>query len=768
MKKRIMALAMSVLLITGLAACNVSETGKNTQEDTFVYVAEYLPIPKDFASGEGENTGINANIISLKGNILYYQKWEADAEGNYGSGLYSLDLLAEGAEAQPLNVHFGENRTPQKTLIDDAGNIYAVVSAYGLLDNPEEGFDYNKQTYQLEKWAADGQLVYETDLSSLTENTDYFYINYMEVDKDGNVYLADNNQNINVFGTEGDLLCSLSTDNYFAAMGTSKDGDVYIAQWGSGNGQELVKVDPVTKSFGSPLLGIPSNIYDSALIGGMTKDILLRDNSSMYEYDIKTQTSEEILSFIDCDINANYIRYYAPMEDGSVFLYLNDWESMSTDLVVLTKKQASEVTQKEAITLGCMYLDGDIQKNIINFNKTNEKYRITVKDYSKDIGEEEDAYEQAMMRMNNELLTGNGPDLLVLDNVNVNQLAAKGVWEDLNPYLDGSSLIKREELVESVLKAYTAGDVLISIPSSFNISTLLSGQSLVGDEMGWTLDEMIAVVDKMPADTQVMQYITKDNLLSMSLIFNEETYINWSTGECSFDTEEFKQVLEFANRFPAEYNYDEEQPSMPELVREGKLLLNDITLSDIAFYSIYEQIWGEPVTCIGYPSATTNGSSVRGYTALGMNSNSKQKEGAWEFLEYQVAQSSWDDRNSWGLPIKKAELDKLFEDAMTPEYQLDQNGEKMLDENGEPITNSKGGYGWGNSNETFEFFAATQKQVDDIKEVIYNTTTRYNYDTQLMNIIMEEAKPFFLGQKSVDEVTDIIQSRVQIYVNESR
>ena len=36
-----------------------------------------------------------------------------------------------------------------------------------------------------------------------------------------------------------------------------------------------------------------------------------------------------------------------------------------------------------------------------------------------------------------------------------------------------------------------------------------------------------------------------------------------------------------------------------------------------------------------------------------------------------------------------------------------------------------------------------------------------------MNIITEETAPYFAGQKSVDEVADIIQSRVRIYINES-
>lgn len=43
-----------------------------------------------------------------------------------------------------------------------------------------------------------------------------------------------------------------------------------------------------------------------------------------------------------------------------------------------------------------------------------------------------------------------------------------------------------------------------------------------------------------------------------------------------------------------------------------------------------------------------------------------------------------------------------------------------------------------------------------------------NISAIAINIITEEAAPYFAGQKNVNEVADIIQNRVQIYVNENR
>ncbi len=44
----------------------------------------------------------------------------------------------------------------------------------------------------------------------------------------------------------------------------------------------------------------------------------------------------------------------------------------------------------------------------------------------------------------------------------------------------------------------------------------------------------------------------------------------------------------------------------------------------------------------------------------------------------------------------------------------------------------------------------------------------YTYDTSIYEIVNEEAASYFNGDKSLDEVASLIQSRVNIYVNEQR
>ena len=62
----------------------------------------------------------------------------------------------------------------------------------------------------------------------------------------------------------------------------------------------------------------------------------------------------------------------------------------------------------------------------------------------------------------------------------------------------------------------------------------------------------------------------------------------------------------------------------------------------------------------------------------------------------------------------------------------------------------------------------TKERADEIVAQLYSFTQVYRSDDTLLNIVREEAGPFFAGQKKAQEVAPIIQSRVQLYVNENR
>ena len=62
----------------------------------------------------------------------------------------------------------------------------------------------------------------------------------------------------------------------------------------------------------------------------------------------------------------------------------------------------------------------------------------------------------------------------------------------------------------------------------------------------------------------------------------------------------------------------------------------------------------------------------------------------------------------------------------------------------------------------------TELEYNAIMNLINNTTAVARYDESIMKVINEEVQAYFEGQKSVDDIAKMIQSRVKIYVNEQR
>ena len=67
-----------------------------------------------------------------------------------------------------------------------------------------------------------------------------------------------------------------------------------------------------------------------------------------------------------------------------------------------------------------------------------------------------------------------------------------------------------------------------------------------------------------------------------------------------------------------------------------------------------------------------------------------------------------------------------------------------------------------------DIYATTQEEYDQIME-LYNSITRISeYDDKIFEIVNEVAASYFNGDKTVEDTANLIQSRVELYVNESK
>ncbi len=341
--------------------------------------------------------------------------------------------------------------------------------------------------------------------------------------------------------------------------------------------------------------------------------------------------------------------------------------------------------------------------------------------------------------------------------------ALKGLIADLTPYLEESAAVEQEDLFDTILSAYTVNDTLCAIPVSFLVSTLAGRTSQVGEESGWTLEEMIAFAEAHP-ETPILAGATKRSVLDVCLLYDFDSWVDWEKGECFFDTPEFKAVMEFANRYPAA---DESPLTAAGQIMAHQALLHKFHLRLVQDYQFETALFQEPITAIGFPSSRSTGVLVVGYDAVCISQTSPNKEAAWSFIETMLAKEAMESKDlPYGIPVRISAFEKELAEKMEPIYRYDGNGEVLLDENGKPKEKSQ--YGVCFDDMMIELYAVTQEEADGIRQIISRIDGIYDENNILMQIILEEVDSYFAGQKSVDEAADIIQNRVQLYLNESK
>ena len=55
-----------------------------------------------------------------------------------------------------------------------------------------------------------------------------------------------------------------------------------------------------------------------------------------------------------------------------------------------------------------------------------------------------------------------------------------------------------------------------------------------------------------------------------------------------------------------------------------------------------------------------------------------------------------------------------------------------------------------------------------MRKLIDSAENKFEYNTEILGIIDEETEAYFVGQKDLDSVTDVIQNRVQLYLQENK
>ena len=838
--KRIFALLLAALMIVGLfAGCSKDETkdpgktdpGNSLIDQTkpsqttakYAYKADYF----DLAVPDGVQY---VNQICAAGTTLYLtasmqgeeitntdpdtgETWSyydsrlgvltIDPDTGICTELSNLQLpeVPEGAEGG-VNCY--------NMIGSDDGTLWMLVNVYATQYELPDDFDPNTDS----KWnypstdingsylmhiAADGSTIASLDLSDTNneDNEDGMSGNLSSfaVDAAGNLYVSDYN-NIYVLDAEGNVQFKLDGSQYNGSLNRLNAQQVGVMWYNytddvnaaDENGQYFVPIDLETKDWGEKVK-LPSNV-GSILPGDDAYDFYYTYNNNIYGYAAKTDTKEKLVDWLACDVDTNNMSGYAMLSDSRVAALMQDWSTDPTtyQLIVLHRVDASEIKEKKVLTLACMYLDWNLRSMIVEYNKTNDEYRINVVDYSEYATD--DDYNAGVTKLTTEIISGSVPDIFLTSNLPIDKYAAKGVIADLNTFMDGGNGLSRDYFVPQVMSALEKDGKLYELPTSFSVQTAYALSSIASQYDTWNVAAVQDAMTQLQEGATVFSNgWTKNTALSNCLSRNLSAFVDWATGKCEFDSEAFQQLLAFCNSFPAETSDGDgaiAYASSADIAVDDAMWDSDATritngkqlMSTIGMYSFDSYIWNvyairDKITFTGYPTEDGSGSSFELQMPMAISSVTKYPDAAWDFVCSIIKKMNTIDENNYyyGFPISQAAFDAEMTDIMTEQYQLDENGEQVdWDGDGEPDKAIRGSYETMENGETVykDVYALTQEDIDQILGVINSTRSVYDYDQEILDIITDEVAAYFAGDKDVQTTANMIQSRVNLYVQEQR
>ena len=474
-----------------------------------------------------------------------------------------------------------------------------------------------------------------------------------------------------------------------------------------------------------------------------------RDNTAFYG--VKSDKSrEKLVDFANSGLSD--VRSIAPLADDEFVC------TIGGKLYRLSERDNAELADVKEITLAVALNIDSIQPMIADFNSGSNLYRVNVKNYSDGHEHTIEGFESAAHDLEMDIISGNAPDMVWLDTNETEKLASKGAFTNLYELMESDTRFTRDAFLPNYLEAAETNGHLYSITPTFMIRTMAAKSKFV-DKENWTFDEFKAAYESRPDGMELFETANNRNAVFDRLSNSGADFIDLTTHTCSFDSQEFIDMLEFAGHFPGVDEYAWEQCSC----RNNTALLSDMYFSSFRDINVQKQsVFGEDMTFVGAPSADGKGSVMLPSNQFAIMETSDNKEGAWEFIKLFLADECYNG-NPNGIPVTENGLKKVMESALEPPFYYDElNGNKKvyMDETGMDSY----------SNEQIKITPMTDDEQKRYEQFVRSVRRISSGNTELAisSIISEETEYYFAGEHSAKQCAEMIQNRVSILLSEQQ
>lgn len=591
---------------------------------------------------------------------------------------------------------------------------------------------------------------------------------YAYLDQEGNLYWWANSSRIEYpdggveeingilrkYSSAGELIFERQYDYgmMFREMREIPEGRVYLifSETGAERDRKLAELDPATGLVTElDAVRLTEQDLSGQKLGVWGEQLARFKFGGIFDYEIAVMNTEDgseesVFSFAGTSYMPpeNYtLCDYRALEDESVETLWRARDGSKSLRQVLRMEKGEKIP---IVLRGHISAVSWLLKQVNSFNQQNETYHVIVED------DTEDDLEELARLTSVQIASGKGPDILCggLMKEYIPGMLEKGALEDLRPFMEKSG-IREEDFFPFTFDTWRSGDKICGIsPASPSLTGYCMDSSVLG---GTEEPDIEALTDALLAGQEKAIFLKRydsGKLLELLLRGTETLWgmVDWENRSCDFSGELLQKLLEVAKRYGDDGNQGE-----ISCIAERR------SLGAIQYFDDRQEREENGKVICGVLFDDGCHAAVEPDSALAINANSSNKEGAWEFISFLLGEEAQSGES--GVPVSRKGYDAWVE--RQKKRFADGKREEEIHCNLLP----DGSYAYQGTVVYTEADVADEI-IEEYTEMMEDIRTYSLRTAPILAIIREEAEDYFQGNKSPEEVSRLITNRVQLYLDE--
>ena len=383
--------------------------------------------------------------------------------------------------------------------------------------------------------------------------------------------------------------------------------------------------------------------------------------------------------------------------------------------------------------------------------------------------------EDALKKLNTQLLGGTGPDIIMLDGMDINTYVEKGALRDLTDIVE--EIDGQEGLYRNFIDGLASEGIPYVVPAKFYLPVLYGNGDYVNNVSDYSsMADAVERARQAYPDTNLMEVCSAGGIMRR---FVPVCAPSWKDDKGQLDQTKIREFLEQSKRM-----YDAQMNGTPQeeilsyqrqmIGEDGKSIEEDkyFMIARDTCYMMQESpiAYGEIVDAHTYrdtlsvPTAQgmegtvirpLNGQSSGVYhpaSLVGISATAKNPDAAAEFVRVMLG-SDVQKTLQWGLPMNKTALPAQF---AYEESDLSEDGWQFY-----ISSSTKDGRGY-----EYAIYPVEQDGIDRLESWIAGLDTPYLSDAVLEEAVYKEGAAYLEGRQDIDTAVKAIADSVEIYLFE--